>query len=531
MDVLVIEARDRVGGRTFTKCDKPNGDGKFWVDLGGSYVGPTQNDVLKLIEELKLETYLVEDTLDIGYLKATKLNNRKCCMLNNNKAISAKGDNKSKIDLRTRFRPDENPKFGNIFHTLDYIHTVKLIDSYGAQIPPEAPWLAPKASEWDAITWKQFIDENTWTKKVRDYFNNIYCCIDVCCEANEISMLWFLWNISQCGGYKRTISTTNGGQERKIKGGTQQLSVGLMNSIGQERVLLGKPVYSIDQTAGPFVQVTTLDGTKFKADYLICAISPHLWLKIHHEPSLPSGKNLLAERSPMGQVSKVILYYERAFWKDHGFSGCFLFDSQDRCSFPVTLSLDETKVDGSHPAVIGFTTSRGWYELRDKSDYEAARLVAKSYAEITKLEEFLNFKHVERYDWTNEQYSGGCYTSTHCPNTLTKFGPYLRQPFGRIYYAGTETAIKWSGYMDGAISAGKRAAREILHIKGNLREEDVWQVEEESVLVPAKPFDCSRLEKYAPSIGGLVNILGHLVFLSGGGLLTFAAYRHLANKW
>lgn len=515
-DVLVLEARDRVGGRTLTKREQLAKEKEtFWVDLGGSYVGPTQNSLLNLLQELKLETYLVDDTQSIGYLRSVK----GACKRNNN----------VKLELRTRFNPEQDPPFGNFIHWLDYVNMVKLIDSYGAQIPSEAPWLAPKAQEWDATSYKQFVDQNTWTKRVRSYFNNIFVTIDVCCEANEVSLLWFLWYVKQCGGYGRSIATTNGGQERKIKNGTQQVSERLFDLIGgKQRILLNKPVCSINQTLGPFVVVTTTDGSQYKANYLICAISPHLWLKIHHEPALPSGKNLLAQRSPMGQVAKVILYYERAFWKEspHNYSGCFMFDAQDtRSRHPVILTLDETKQDGSHPAIIGFVNARGWHEMRDKSNQEIGKILANSYKEMTNLNEFLNFIRVERFDWTSEQYSGGCYTSTHCVNTLTKFGPYLRQPFGRIYYAGTETAIKWSGYMDGAISAGKRAAREILHLSGNLNEDEVWKEEPASDVVPPRPFVYPNSHKYAPSIGGLLRFTSHLLFASSLALALMAYKR------
>lgn len=504
--MLVLEARDRVGGRTLTLQEE---EGKFWVDLGGSYVGPSQNHVLNLCEELKIGTYLVEDSKDIAYLRTSRRDERF-------------------VEHRARFSPQSDPKFGNLIHWLDYVHVVKLIDQMGAQIPAEAPWTAERARDWDAKTFRQFIDENTWTGRVRDYFNHIYVTIDVCADSNEVSLLWFLWYVKQCGGYGRSIATTNGGQERKLEQGTQQLSGRLQELVGRQRVLLNKPVCRIYQSSSPCVLVGTVDGSTFKADQVILALPPHLWLKIHYEPALPSGKNLLGQRSPMGQVGKVILYYERAFWKEHGFSGCFFIDSAERHLNPVILSLDETKPDGSHPAVIGFTGARGWLAMRDKSDEEVGKLVARSYANATKLAEFLDFKQVRRFDWANEQYSGGCYTSTQTANTLTKFGPHLRQPFGRLYFAGTETAIAWSGYMDGAISAGKRAAREVLHARGLLDKEQIWQEEPQSQLVPARPFEYPSSHRYAPSIGQLIGALAHLALLAGA--LTFVAYRRLSGS-
>lgn len=533
LDVLVLEARDRVGGRTLTKrveikgqknaggggtttaADAVSNTKKLWIDLGGSYVGRTQDCLLNLIDELKLETYCVDDSMDIGFMKANRISTMK----------NRPSKSQNNIEFRARFSPDSEVPIGGggLIYWLDYVHMVRLIDSYGNQIPHDKPWTAPKAKEWDSITWKQFIDSNTWTKQVRDYFNNVFVTIDVCCDANEVSMLWFLWYVSQCGGYGRSISTTNGGQERKIKGGTLQLSERLQEIVGRQRILLNKPVHAIDQTLGPFVVVTTVDGAQFKADYVICAMPLHLLLKIHHQPALPAGKNLLAQRSPMGQVAKVILYYERPFWKDHNYSGCFLFDSADRAAQPVVLSLDETKPDGSFPAVIGFIPAASWYEMRDKSDAEVGRIVARSYADLTKLEDFMDFDRIERFDWTSEQYSGGCYTSTHNTNTLTKFGRHIREPFGRIYYAGTETAIKWSGYMDGAISSGKRAARQVLHITGNLEEAQVWSVEPESTTVPPTSFEYPSSHKYAPSLNQLIKIGQGILAVT---LISFIFYKH-----
>lgn len=468
--------------------------------MGGSYVGPSQSHLLSLLDELQLDTYKVVESGDLAYMHVDRKDERR-------------------VEYRTRFSPNEEPKFGNIFHWLDYVHMVKLIDSMGAQIPGDAPWKATKAREWDSISYKEFVDNNTWTKRVRDYFNYIFVCIDVCAEPNEVSLLWFLCYVKNCGGYGRSISTENGGQERKVRNGTQQISNRLREIVGPDRVLLGKPVYRIDQS-GDKTQVSTLDGSCYSADQVILAVPPHLWLKIHYEPALPSDKNLLAQRSPMGSVGKVILYYERPFWREKGFSGTYMIDSADRSLNPVIMTLDETKPDGSYPSIIGFAGSRGCYAMRHKSDDEVAKIVAKSYANATNLNEFLDYKFVRRFDWTNEQYSGGCYTSTHGVNVLTKYGAHLREPFGRIYFAGTETAVAWSGYMDGAISAGKRAAREILHRRKLISQDQIWQKEPES-----RPFEYPRSHRYAPSIGGLLGGLAHLLLVSG--VLTFVAYRRL----
>jgi len=99
----------------------------------------------------------------------------------------------------------------------------------------------------------------------------------------------------------------------------------------------------------------------------------------------------------------------------------------------------------------------------------------------------------------SEQYSGGAYTGICPPGLLTTYGPVIREPVGQIYFAGTETATQWSGYMNGAVEAGERAAREILHSMGKIHSNDIVRAEPESVDFPAKPFDEDFWEKHMPS--------------------------------
>lgn len=498
IDVVVLEARDRVGGRTFTKRDTHK---NLWTDLGGSYVGPTQDCILRLIEELGLKTYLVDQTKDWAYMATSTT-------LDNN-------NNYSCVIKRKKFSNVESVPVGGFITQLDFNNVIRLIDAMGRQIPSEAPWNCVNAREWDSMTFRQFIDKVSWTKNVRDFLNDVLISTEACCESTDASLLWFLWYISQCGGFGRLVSASNGAQERKVIGGTQQISERIVNLIGKDKVLLNKPVMHIDQTTNkPLVTVTTLDGSQYKAKYIVMAIAPHLHLKIHFQPSLPPVKNLLAQRSPMGTVAKIILYYERNFWKEQGYCGSFFINSNDHFNYPVALAFDETKPDGSHPSIIGFVTARSWYETQHLTQEEMVSIVAKSYAQATNCDQFLTPVHVEYFDWTHEQYSGGCYPTYYSTGVLSKFGPFMRQPFDRIHYGGTELAIKWSGYMDGAVSSGERAAREVLNKLGKLNINEIWQLEPPSKVVPPKEFHHSWWHLNSPSIETLIKVASGSAFVS-----------------
>lgn len=239
--------------------------------------------------------------------------------------------------------------------------------------------------------------------------------------------------------------------------------------------------------------------------YVILALPPVLHLKIHFTPSLPPLRNQLMQRMPIGTVMKVILYYSRTFWKEKGYCGSFMIEGGDE--HPMFLTFDDTKPDGSHPAIIGFILADKCRRLHLLNVDDRRNLLAKSLAEVTGCKEALTPIHYEEKNWMEEQYSGGCYTAMYPPGFFTRYGRILRTPVDRLYFAGTETAVKWSGYMDGAIEAGERAAREILYQMGKITHDQIWQKEPESEDVVPLPFETTFAEKYTPSVPGFLKFM------------------------
>ncbi|KAM6447064.1 amine oxidase [flavin-containing] B-like isoform 2-T2 [Liasis olivaceus] len=448
LDVVVLEARDRVGGRTYTVRNKH----VKYVDLGGAYVGPTQNRVLRLSKELGLETYKVNEVEHlIHHVKG--------------KSYPFKGP----------FPPMWNP-----ITFLDYNNLWRTMDEMGKEIPNEAPWKAPHAEEWDKITMEELLDKVCWTNAAKR-FATLFVNVDVTSEPHEVSALWFLWYVKQCGGTARIFSTTNGGQERKFIGGSGQISEKIMEYLGN-RVKLEKPVTYIDQTGGSII-VETLDHERYEAQYVISAIPPVLSLKIHFNPPLPSMRNQLINRIPMGSVIKCIVYYKDAFWKKKDYCGSMIIEDEDA---PIGLALDDTKPDGSFPAIIGFILARKCRRLINLTKEERKTRICELYAKVLGTQEALHPVHYEEKNWCEEQYSGGCYTAYFPPGIMTQYGRILREPAGRIFFAGTETASEWSGYMEGAVQAGERAAREVLHSMGRYSGE-IWKSEPESLIPREQP--------------------------------------------
>ncbi|KAM3862287.1 amine oxidase [flavin-containing] [Diretmus argenteus] len=489
LNPVVLEARDRVGGRTFTVRNKET----KYVDLGGAYVGPTQNRIFRLAKEYDIKTYKVNEHERLVHYA-------------NGKSYPFKGS----------FPPMWNP-----FAVMDFNNLWRKMDEMGKEIPREAPWRAPHAEEWDNMTMKQLFDKICWTSAARR-FATLFVNVNVTSEPHEVSALWFLWYVKQCGGTMRIFSTTNGGQERKFVGGSSQISECMARELG-DLVKLQSPVYRIDQTAD-MVVVETVSKQTYTAKYVIVATPPGLNLKMHFNPELPPLRNQLIHRVPMGSVIKCMVYYKENFWRKKGYCGTMVIEEEGA---PIGLTLDDTKPDGTVPAIMGFILARKCRKLSVLTKEERLKKICEIYSRVLGSEEALHPVHYEEKNWCEEEYSGGCYTAYFPPGILTQYGKVLREPVGKLYFAGTETATEWSGYMEGAVQAGERAAREVMCAMGKIHQSQIWQPEPESVDVPALPFDTTFWERNLPSVGGFFKFMGITTFLSAA---TVAAGLIVAHK-
>ncbi|XP_025079119.1 amine oxidase [flavin-containing]-like [Pomacea canaliculata] len=442
--VLVLEARDRVGGRTYTLRNDKVG----YLDLGAAYVGPTQNRLLRLAREFGVKTYRTYDEQDLIVYR--------------------------QHGIKKRYQDGLFPPTGGFLSWLDLNNVVRLLDSMCREVPVQAPWTARRAKEWDTMTVQQFLDQHVWTKgameAMREFVN-----VNVTSEAYEVSLLWLLWYLASAGGPLMMNGTAHGAQERKLIGGTQQISEGLMKKIGLDKVLLNRPVCKIEQTSGG-VSVYDTCGNVYQASHCIVALAPPLQTRITWSPPLPARRNQMLQRLPMGSVIKTFHYYKTPFWRHKGMSGAAAIDDDEGL---VASTYDHVLHDGSHPALVGFVLSDRARTFCELSVEERKRRICKLYAKVFQTDDALHPVHYEEKNWAADEWSGGCYTVMMPPGLLTTFGEEIRAPVGRVHWAGTETASQWTGYMEGAIQAGERAAREILHEKGLVDASDIWQDEPE----------------------------------------------------
>jgi monoamine oxidase len=414
--VVVLEARDRVGGRTWS----PELGGER-VDLGGQWVGPTQDRILALAEEFGISTFPQHEHGKKVLASAGRISSYRTLPAS---ALSL-------IELRRAFAR---------------------LDEFARSVPTSAPHRAERAHEWDSMTVEAWKRRALRTRGARTAFDLTVRSI-LAAEPSEVSFLYFLFYLNAGGGLERLARVSGGAQERRFIGGSQQVSENLATPLGK-RLILDAPVVSIEQN-DTGVRVRTRRGECI-GRHVVVAIPPTLAGRIDYTPALPALRDQLTQRMPMGSVIKCVAVYASPFWRRSGYSGEFLSDAD-----PVRLCFDECSHDAKQAALVGFMLGRSAREYCERPESERREAVLQSFARAFGPEARNCTAYADK-NWIEDRWSGGGYVGLMPPGALTECGDALRRPCGRIHWAGTETATRWAGYMDGALEAGERAANEVV---------------------------------------------------------------------
>ena len=238
------------------------------------------------------------------------------------------------------------------------------------------------------MTFKQWIDDHFRTQESRSLIEVMMNSF-LAANTHEVSALHALWFIKQCSGAARFFSTENGAQERKIIGGTNQISECLARSIGVEKIHLNQVVYYIKQDVNTGCVVKTLDGNEYRSQFIVMALPPALLSKIHFDPFLPALKQQMIQKYPMGSVIKTVVYYKMNFWRKKGFCGTAYIDGLDD-QHPVDQCYDDSKEDGSHPAIVGFCLGDKSRKILHLTPEQRKSVICKSYAEVFDDEDALH---------------------------------------------------------------------------------------------------------------------------------------------
>ena len=414
-DVVVLEGRDRVGGRssTTTIAGTP-------VDLGGTFVGPTQDAVIALAKELGCES------------------------------VRTYSHGKNLIRWRGKVRAYRStiPKL-SLIELFDVSRIQWRFDRVSRRVPVQEPWTSPIADILDSKTleqWLRYVHAGASTRNLMA----IVARVTWGCEPEDVSMLHAVRYVKAAGGLGRMLDVEGGAQQDRFPDGTQQIALRMAEELG-ERVVLNAVVRSIERHVDGTLAVGS-DRGDVAAKAVIVAVPPAHRAGITFDPALPPEYEKLTEHWPQGNLSKAYAAYDTPFWREDGCSGEALSDEG-----PVFITFDVSPSDSGPGILLGFTDARTFDLLPVEQRRERA------------LEGFATlFGDAARHPidyldhcWGAEEFAPGGPTAAVPPGSWTMYGPWLHKPVDGIFWAGTETADQWTGFLDGAVRSGKRAADEV----------------------------------------------------------------------
>ncbi|MGH8968772.1 MAG: flavin monoamine oxidase family protein [Actinomycetes bacterium] len=429
--VVVLEARDRVGGRLL---NKPLAEGAV-TEAGAEFIGPTQDRIAAMAAEVGVRTFPTYNTGNHLYYR-------------NGQATPYAADGPL------------GPVPPDPTGAIEAQAAIVLLNEMSKDVPVEAPWRAPKAAEWDGQSFETWKLDHAKTESGRLLLDIAIRSL-VSVEPRDVSLLFVLFYIAAAGNesnpgrLERLVSTEDGAQQDRFVGGSALVPARMAEALG-DRVRLSAPVSSVAQTSSEVV--VTAAGVRVTASRAVVAVPPHLAARVSYEPALPASRDQLTQRFGMGSVAKVVAVYERPFWRDDGFTGQVVSDTG-----PVEVTFDNTPPSGSPGAMLGFIEADAARELDAASPQVRKAQTLDCYERYfgPRARDVIGF--VDLW-WDNEPWTRGGPVNVAPPGLLVGFGEAIRAPVGRIHWAGTETSTFWNGYMDGAVRSGERAAAEVLDL-------------------------------------------------------------------
>lgn len=426
--VVVLEARDRVGGRLWTG----QVDGAM-LEIGGQWVSPDQDALIETLDELGLETYP-----------------------------------RYREGVNVYIGPDgEVKKFeGDIFPVppateQEILTLIEKLDALVAEIDPEEPWAHPLAKDLDEVSFARWLETQTDDEEARENVGMFIAGAMLTKPAHAFSALQALLMAASAGSFSNLVDA-DFILDRRVVGGLQQVPVKLAERLG-DVVKLNQPVRTLrwstestDAAAGDSAVVAVTDELEVHAREAILAVPPILFSRISYEPPLPRRQQQLHQHLSMGFVIKVHAVYETPFWREQGLSGT-AFSPWEL----VHEAYDNSNHGDPRGTLVGFVADEAADGVFQLSAEERKAAILESMSHYYGEQATHPVVYYES-DWGSEEWTRGAYAASFDMGGLARYGADLRTPVGPIRFACSDMAGKGYQHVDGAIRMGRLVAAQIL---------------------------------------------------------------------
>jgi monoamine oxidase len=419
-EVMVLEARDRVGGRAW---NREMADGTI-VSAGGTWLGKGQDRMFAICQELGMATYPQyeegEVLLDIG-------------------------------GAQHRYQ-GLIPNFG-LLHVAALGFGLWRLDRMVKRLPIEAPWKVPGAGKLDSLTLQEWVSNplNVPSKKAQALLLTGLGTF-FCVNPAEVSLLGSMVLAAGGGGFQYYADSRKT-ETHLVDGGSPELAARMAGDL-RDRVRLSRPVRAIRQHNGS-VEVVA-DGVAVKARRAVIATPPAVAGRIDFDPALPPAHANLMRRYVPGAVIKTIISYDEPFWRSDGLTGETVAPAS-----AVPVSIDQSPLSASPGVITSFSVGPKALHLSGLSPRDRREAWLKELSVRLGPKARTPSAYLET-DWSAEPWSIGGMIGHLPPGALTSYGTAIREPVGNVYWAASEWATTMHGLMEGAVRSGERTADTVL---------------------------------------------------------------------
>jgi monoamine oxidase len=327
------------------------------------------------------------------------------------------------------------------------------MNAMAKKVPVDAPWDAPRAADWDARSVRAWLHAaHVPTRLARDLIEaTVRACFAT--DPSEVSLLNWLFLVRSAGGIEALMNIAGGYQDAQFEGGVGRIPDAMAADLGRA-VVLGAPVTRVVSTADRVVVAGA--GPTVSARRVVLALPRALAAGIRFDPVLPADHALLIHQMPAGTELKMVALYDRPFWRDDGVSGATVATDDE-----IEVTLDTCQPDHTQGVVAGYAAGPRARALAALGATERRAVFVRTLTRRLGPAAASPVEVMEQ-NWAEEEWTRGCSMGHFPTGVLTQYGRLLREPVGRLHWAGTETATTSYGGMDGAVRSGERVCDEIL---------------------------------------------------------------------
>ena len=415
VDVLVLEARDRVGGRVWNT--EIGGEAN---ELGGQWVAPYQSAMHALLDDLGIALFPSFRDGEHVYIDPSGNAHR----YEGHDAPLGSASEKAFAEAEAK------------------------LDALADELDPEAPWAHPDAAELDATTFEAWLRREVANEMAQDLLRSWLAGGFLAKPAHTFSLLQGLWMIAGAGGTYELFEPDQCLAYRVV-GGSQLIPIRLAESLG-DRVILDAPAREIGWSDGG-VEVIS-DAASVRARAVIVAVPPNMTNAIRFRPALPAWRQRMGQDLSQGSINKILAVYETPFWREEGLSG------QGFAPYELVREVyDNSPPSATAGVLTTFLAGENAERAGRLSDADRRTAVLEGMAKYVGPGALEPIDFIET-DWSAQEWTRGAYGTSFGPGGLTRFGEDLRRSIGPIHWACTDIAGVGHIHMEGAVRSGQRAA-------------------------------------------------------------------------